>query len=155
FALSKLPSELGGGTLTQMGQSLGTFSYMPPEQIGRTKIVDHRADIYATTTGIYQSLTGQLPHVARNIPVLVEMKTKKEPRPLSEAMDEPIDPRLEAFMARGLARDRDQRFQTADDALAAWRELRLLTPPFPGPHRGAEEASPLAITSAPHSERTL
>jgi hypothetical protein len=78
FGISKLPKEMGGETLTEMGQSLGTFSFMPPEQIGRAKTVDHRADIYATTTMIYQSLTGQLPYIARNILVMVEMKSKTE-----------------------------------------------------------------------------
>ena len=33
FGISKLPKEMGGETLTEMGQSLGTFSFMPPEQI--------------------------------------------------------------------------------------------------------------------------
>ncbi|MDC0749857.1 serine/threonine-protein kinase [Polyangium mundeleinium] len=123
FGISKLPKEMEGETLTEMGQSLGTFSFMPPEQIGKAKMVDERADIYACTTMIYQSLTGQLPYLAKNVLVMVEMKAKAPPRRIGDAMDGPIDPRLEAFVARGLARDPDQRFQTATEALAAWREL--------------------------------
>jgi serine/threonine protein kinase len=103
FGISKLPKEMGGETLTEMGQSLGTFSFMPPEQIGRAKTVDHRADIYATTTMIYQSLTGQLPYVARNILVMVEMKSKTNPRPLSEALGHPVDPTLEDDVGNGEA----------------------------------------------------
>jgi serine/threonine protein kinase len=124
FGISKIPKEIGGETLTEMGQSLGTFSFMPPEQIGKAKTVDHRADIYACATMIYQSLSGQLPYSARNILVMVEMKAKTDGRPLSEVMGAPVDPRLEAFLARGLARDPAQRFPTATDALAAWRDLR-------------------------------
>jgi serine/threonine-protein kinase len=124
FGISKLPKKMEGETLTEMGQSLGTFSFMPPEQIGKAKTVDHRADIYATTTMIYQALTGQLPYLARNVLIMVEMKNKAEPRRISDAMDGHVDPRLEAFVARGLARDADMRFQSALDALAAWRELR-------------------------------
>ncbi|MDI1482604.1 serine/threonine-protein kinase [Polyangium sp. y55x31] len=123
FGISKLPKEMEGETLTEMGQSLGTFSFMPPEQIGKAKMVDERADIYACTTMIYQSLTGQLPYLAKNVLVMVEMKAKAPPRRIGDAMDGPIDPRLESFVARGLARDPDQRFQTATEALAAWREL--------------------------------
>ncbi len=70
FGISKVPKEMGGETLTEMGQSLGTFSFMPPEQIGRAKTVDHRADIYAATTLIYQALSAQLPYNARNILVV-------------------------------------------------------------------------------------
>ena len=124
FGVSKLPKELGGDTLTEMGQSLGTFSFMPPEQISKAKTVDHRADIYACTTLVYQALTGHLPYLARNILAMVELKTKTEPRKLSEVMEGPTNPHLEAFVARGLARNPDQRFQSAVEALAAWRELR-------------------------------
>jgi serine/threonine-protein kinase len=124
FGISKVPKEAGGETLTEMGQSLGTFSFMPPEQIGKAKTVDHRADIYACATLIYQSLTGQLPYAARNILIMVEMKTKTDARTLADALQAAVDPRLEAFVARGLARDASKRFQTAVEALAAWRELR-------------------------------
>src|SRR5262249_28737267 len=135
--ISKVPKEVGGETLTEMGQSLGTFSFMPPEQIGKAKTVDHRADIYACATLIYQSLTGQLPYAARNILVMVEMKSKTDARPLHEAMSGLIDPRLESFVARGLARDAGQRFQTALEALAAWRDLRPQgNPPSGNPQSG-------------------
>ncbi|MBK9261097.1 MAG: protein kinase [Polyangiaceae bacterium] len=127
FGISKLPKTMEGETLTEMGQSLGTFSFMPPEQIGKAKTVDHRADIYACTTLIYQSLTGQLPYIAKNVLVMVEQKAKMPPRTVAEALEEPVDPRLEAFMAKGLARDVNERFQSAGEALAAWRELMQRT----------------------------
>lgn len=123
FGISKLPKGMEGETLTEMGQNLGTFSFMPPEQIGKAKTVDQRADIYACTTMIYQSLTGQLPFVAKNVLVMVEMKAKQAPRTLSEALERYVDPRLESFMAKGLARDANERFQSAAEALAAWRDL--------------------------------
>jgi serine/threonine protein kinase len=123
FGISKLPKGMESNTLTEMGQSLGTFSFMPPEQIGKARTVDHRADIYACATLIYQSLTGQLPYVAKNVLVMVELKTKQPPRTIAEALEAPVDPRLESFMAKGLARDANERFQSAGEALAAWREL--------------------------------
>jgi eukaryotic-like serine/threonine-protein kinase len=124
FGISKLPREVGGETLTEMGQSLGTFSFMPPEQIGKAKTVDHRADIYAVATLIYQALSGQLPYAARNILQMVELKTKNEPRRLGEVLDQPIDPALERFLAKALARDPENRQDSAAEALESWRELR-------------------------------
>lgn len=123
FGISKLPKELTSDTLTEVGQSLGTFSFMPPEQIGKARTVDHRADIYATATLIYQALSGQLPYDARNVLLMVELKSKQEPRKLAAAMNEPVDPALEAFLTKGMARDPAQRFQSALEALAVWREL--------------------------------
>ena len=152
FGISKLPKEMGGETLTEMGQSLGTFSFMPPEQIGKAKTVDHRADIYACATLIYQALSGQLPYAARNILVMVEMKSKTEARRLADAMGGDVDPRLEAFLSRALAREPAQRFQSALDALSAWRDLRPHAPsstpqlaeplPQPGPMAMSPHAAP-------------
>ena len=99
-----------------------------PEQIGKAKTADHRADIYACATLIYQALSGQLPYAARNLLVMVEMKCKTDARRLSEAVPVPVDPRLEVFLARGLARDPRERFASAADALAAWRALDPTAP---------------------------
>ena len=167
FGISKLPKEMGGETLTEMGQSLGTFSFMPPEQIGKAKTVDHRADIYACATMIFQSLTGQLPYASRNILQMVELKGKTDARKLSEASGGPVDPRLEAFVSQGLARDPAKRWATANDAMAAWRELKprhatldpsssqrptyeASTPPPPPP-----STSPNAVTQTAPGDKPL
>jgi eukaryotic-like serine/threonine-protein kinase len=136
FGISKLPKEISSESLTQVGQSLGTFSFMPPEQIGRAKNVDHRADIYAATTLVFQALSGKLPYQAKNVVAMMELKTKQDPRTLGEAMGAPQDARLEAFIAKGLARNPDARFQTALEALAAWRELK----PKDAMPRGGQQA---------------
>ncbi|MGK4001322.1 protein kinase [Sorangium sp. So ce1036] len=148
FGISKLPKEMGAETLTEMGQSLGTFSFMPPEQIGKAKTVDHRADIYACTTMIYQSMSGQLPYQARNLLVMVEMKQKADARTLAEALDGPVDPRLEAFLAKGLARDPGDRFQSALEGLEAWRALR---PASASSHPAAVRSSTVRPSALPVS----
>jgi eukaryotic-like serine/threonine-protein kinase len=122
FGLEKVPEK--ATDKMREAPPLGTFSFMPPEQIGKATTVDPRADIYACATLVYQSLTGQLPYPARNILVMVEMKTKIDARKLGDAMAGPVDPRLEELVARGLARDPGKRFPTAVDALSAWRALR-------------------------------
>jgi eukaryotic-like serine/threonine-protein kinase len=149
FGISKLPKEMGGETLTEMGQSLGTFSFMPPEQIGKAKTVDHRADIYAGATMIYQALSGQLPYAARNILVMVDMKTKSDPRSLEEAMGSRVDARLEAFLTKGLARNPGDRFQTAVEALAAWRDLRPQQP-----QRSEATGYPQRSDATPYPQRS-
>lgn len=141
FGISKLPREVGGDTLTELGQSLGTFSFMPPEQIGKAKTVDHRADIYASATLIYQAMSGQLPYAAKNILQMVDLKTKSEPRPLASVVDYRVDPRLEAFLAKGLAREPADRFQTANEALEVWRELKHPAQPAQPPPQPAQSTS--------------
>jgi len=124
FGISKLPREVNVETLTRVGQSLGTFSFMPPEQIGKAKEVDERADIYSAATLIFQSMSGQLPYKARAAVQMMDLKSRQEPRRLSDAMDIPVDQGLDDFVAKGLARDPNARFQTAYEALERWRELR-------------------------------
>jgi len=155
FGISKLPKTISTESLTQLGQSLGTFSFMPPEQIGRAKNVDHRADIYACTTLIFQGLSGKLPYQAKNVVAMMELKTKQDPRSLAEAMGKPVDARLESFISKGLARNPDDRFQTALEALAGWRDLRpegaaslLATPSSPAkPYRAQEEEAKTLLMS--------
>jgi serine/threonine protein kinase len=124
FGISKLPKKINEHSLTSVGQSLGTFSFMPPEQIGRAKNVDHRADIYACCTLIFQALTGRLPYQAKNVVAMMELKGKQEPRLLSDVMGDPVPDGLETFVSVGLARDPDDRFQSCIEALERWRGLR-------------------------------
>jgi serine/threonine-protein kinase len=155
FGISKLPKKITTQSLTQVGQSLGTFSFMPPEQIGKAKMVDHRADIYACTTLIYQALSGQLPYQAKNVVAMMELKSHTEPRTLGEAMGHAVDPSLEAFIARGLTRNPDERFQTALEALEAWRTLRpagaASTEHGHGDLHDEEDAASVARTQVRHA----
>jgi serine/threonine-protein kinase len=125
FGMARLPVGLEAWqpSLTDMGQSLGVFSFMPPEQIGKAKTVDDRADIYMCATLIYQAMSGQLPYAAKNILQMVELKTRADPRPLSDALGSAAAPGLDAFLARCLARDPRDRFETALSARDAWRVL--------------------------------
>lgn len=83
FGISKLPKTIAKTTLTEPGQSLGSLMFMPPEQIQRAASVDHRADIYALGSLVFQAMTGHLPYSARNMVELVQMKTGQARRPPS------------------------------------------------------------------------
>src|SRR5262249_49932146 len=56
-------------TLTLSSVSMGTFEYMPPEQLrGDSKHVDHRGDIYSLGKILYEILTGDLPFPGIDLP---------------------------------------------------------------------------------------
>jgi len=78
---------------------MGTLRYMAPEQWERPKEVDHRADIYSLGVVFYEMLTGELP-------------MGRFPPPSSKSA---VDARIDAIVFRTLERERDARYQRADD----------------------------------------
>ncbi len=138
FGISKLPKTIAKTTLTEPGQSLGSFMFMPPEQIQRAEAVDHRADIYAMGSLVFQAMTGHLPYSARNMVELVQMKVSKPPRTMAHAANRAFPPELEAWVARCLALSPDARFQSAKEARDAWSVvLPAPAAPPPAPRRSA------------------
>jgi serine/threonine protein kinase len=140
FGISKLPKTIAKITLTEPGQSLGSFMFMPPEQIQRAANVDLRADIYALGTLAFQAMTGQLPFSSNNIADLVRLKGTQAPRSLGEAAKKQFPPLLEAWVAKALATQREHRFQSAEEAQAAWSQVAasagLTRDPYAPPSSG-------------------
>jgi hypothetical protein len=100
FGLAKLADrDTGEPSLTGAGQVMGTLRYMAPEQWERPKEVDHRADIYSLGVVFYEMLTGELP------------MGKFEP-PSKKAS---VDVRIDEVVMRAVERDRERRWQRADD----------------------------------------
>lgn len=63
FGISKL---IDASTLTTTGQGMGTFAYMPPEQLTSAKDIDYRADYYSIAVMMYEFLSGERPFIMSN-----------------------------------------------------------------------------------------
>jgi len=98
--------------LTMTGQLLGSPAYMAPELIsGRP--VDARTDLFSVGIMLYQLATGMLPFSGRNPhEVLSKIADANYPQPSS--ICSLVDDALEAIIDRALARDPDQRYQSAE-----------------------------------------
>jgi serine/threonine protein kinase len=93
--------------LTLAGQMIGTFDYMPPEQlIGGT--CTGKSDVFALAVVMYEMMTGSLPYGTTEGPAgrLMTMLTTS-PAPLSERIE--IPPMLEETLLRALSRDVEER----------------------------------------------
>jgi len=141
FGVSKLRERVvagGQSTLTAIGDTVGTPSYMPPEQIGGAADVDERADIYALGVVIYRALTGVLPFAEAGGPALVEWKRSFDPLTLADTTGSAWGQAIEEFVATAIARQPSKRFPSARAAHAAWQEIRPnLGTSRLGPRRGA------------------
>ena len=98
--------------LTKSEEIVGTLDYMPPEQILYTKEVDHRVDIYAAGAVLYELLAGQKPYAD---PLL---KLQQDPV-LLQTIAPTLPAKLISVIMRALARDPDQRYQTAAEMAEA------------------------------------
>jgi tRNA A-37 threonylcarbamoyl transferase component Bud32 len=124
LAVSKTqaPDGPAGGTLTQVGTSLGTPAYMAPEQaVGDA--VDVRADLYAWGVVAYELLAGRHPFAGRTTAQqLVAAHLTEVPAPLATVRPElPGD--LAALVARCLAKSSNERPASAQELLAVLEAL--------------------------------
>ena len=149
FGIAKLQGGAGAAHLTVAGTMIGTPAYMSPEQ-ARGLPVDARTDLYAVGTCMYHALSGRLPFEANSLPALLVAIFEHSPAPLAR-FHPGIDPRMEAIVARAMAKDPAARFATAEEmraALAPWSTLPTKSPPARAPFAAT---SPNAYTNAPGS----
>jgi serine/threonine-protein kinase len=99
--------------LTMTGQLLGSPAYMAPELISG-KPIDARTDLFAVGIMLYQLATGALPFSGRN-PHEVLSRIADAEYPKACTVCPLVDDELETIIAKALAREPDQRYQSAED----------------------------------------
>jgi len=100
--------------LTQTGMVLGTPLYMSPEQARGDETLDHRVDVYALGVIMYEASTGQVPFVGSNYLSVISQVLNEEPKPPRMICPE-LSEEFEAIVMRAMAKDRDERYATAND----------------------------------------
>ncbi|MER5257658.1 MULTISPECIES: protein kinase [unclassified Streptomyces] len=100
-------------TMTQTGMVMGTPQYLSPEQ-ALGKAVDHRSDLYATGCLLYELLALRPPFTGETPLSVVYQHVQDIPVPPSETSDA-SPPELDGLVMRSLAKDPDDRFQTAEE----------------------------------------
>jgi serine/threonine-protein kinase len=116
--ISMSPTVLG----TIAGQVMGTAGYMAPEQVQGEVTIDRRADLFAFGSLLYEMVGGKRAFSGESVLDTLHAIARSEPRPLAEINDElPAD--LERIVKKCLAKDREHRYQHAEDLLVDLRSL--------------------------------
>ncbi|MCB0194014.1 MAG: protein kinase [Anaerolineae bacterium] len=113
-------------SLTQMGTTLGTPTYMSPEQI-QGEPLDGRSDIYALGVILFQLATGHLPFEA-DTPHEISTKHLYAKLPSAQALNPDLPASVEAIIAKAMAKNPDARYVTAGEMVKAMKDLKLEKP---------------------------
>ncbi|MFC6065033.1 protein kinase [Streptomyces ochraceiscleroticus] len=129
-------------TMTQTGMVMGTPQYLSPEQaLGKT--VDTRSDLYATGCLLYELLALRPPFVGETPLSVVYQHVQDMPVPPSEVL-EAVPPELDGLVMRSLAKDPDDRFQSAEE-MRGLVQYALQMLHEQGGHTGTWSTGPVAV----------
>ncbi len=117
FGIAKLVQSQQSVVQTRDGLSLGSPTYMSPEQAEGKKDVDARADIYALGITFYKVLTGAVPFTG-DVGDVLRQQITAVPRPPRE-INPQISPELEVIVLKMLEKKPVDRFQTLEDFAVA------------------------------------
>ena len=128
----------GSHPLTAQGTVVGTFQYMSPEQV-EGKQADARSDIFALGAVLYEMTTGQRAFEGKTPASAMAAVLEREPAPIT-SLQPMTPPAFERLVKSCLAKDPDDRWQTAHDVKLQLRQI------FEG---GSQITSSAAVVVAP------
>jgi tRNA A-37 threonylcarbamoyl transferase component Bud32 len=103
-------------TMTQTAAVIGTAQYLSPEQ-ARGETVDARSDLYSAGCLLYELLVGRPPFVGDSPVSVAYQHVRVAPLPPSQ-LDPEIGPEIDAVVLKALAKDPDDRYQSAREMKA-------------------------------------
>jgi len=144
FGIARALSVVGEDRLTETGLSLGTPTYMSPEQAAGDDQVDCRSDLYSLGCVLYEMLAGQPPFTGAN-PQAILARHVLDPVPSIRTVRSNVPPGLEAAIRRALSKVPGDRFAIAADLIEALKRGSAGSPVESSPRREATRPVPKAI----------
>jgi serine/threonine-protein kinase len=150
FGIARAVAD-NAATVTQTAAVIGTAQYLSPEQ-ARGEKVDARSDVYSLGCVLYELLTGEPPFVGDSPVAVAYQHVREDPVPPSQR-HEGVSSDLDAVVLKALAKNPDNRYQTAAELRADLVRVHSgEAPEAPKVFTDAERTSMLA--AAPHPGST-
>jgi serine/threonine protein kinase len=118
FGIAKLATS----TLTRQGDVVGSAPYMSPEQIAGAQDLDGRSDVWSTGVLLYELLCGRKPFDGEGLTTVIAGILREQPKPVDQFCPG-LPKQLIDCVSKALEKDRDRRYQTAEEL---GRELQLI-----------------------------
>jgi tRNA A-37 threonylcarbamoyl transferase component Bud32/dipeptidyl aminopeptidase/acylaminoacyl peptidase len=112
FGIALAVTQAGGARMTQTGLSLGTPSYMSPEQAMGERTITARSDIYSLGAVAYEMLSGEPPFTGPTVQAIVARVMTEEPRSLTQQRRS-VPAHVDAAVSRALEKLPADRFASA------------------------------------------
>ncbi|AKS31671.1 Stk1 family PASTA domain-containing Ser/Thr kinase [Mycolicibacterium goodii] len=128
-----------GNSVTQTAAVIGTAQYLSPEQ-ARGETVDARSDVYSLGCVLYEILTGEPPFIGDSPVAVAYQHVREDPVPPSRRHSD-VTPELDAVVLKALAKNPDNRYQTAAEMRADLVRV----------HSGQAPDAPKVLTDAERS----
>ena len=143
FGIALAASKAGGSRMTETGMSLGTPTYMSPEQAMGEREITARSDVYALGAMTYEMLTGDPPFTGSTAQAIVAKVMTDEPAPLRrhrKAIPEPVEDAVLTALEKLPA----DRWGSAREFAEALRSPAFLAESMPHPRRRRNAGPALA-----------
>ena len=112
FGIARAIEAAGTERLTKSGFTVGTSSYMSPEQVSALDTIDHRSDLYSLGCVLFESLVGHPPFFHRSESIVLQMQLTQPPPDIRTFRpDTPAD--LAEALRKAMDKDPTQRWQRA------------------------------------------
>ena len=121
-AVSEMPTATAEELLTSPGTTMGTMSYMSPEQ-ARGEELDSRTDLFSFGALLYEMATGRMAFPGNSAAVILEAILNRTPVRASHVKQE-IPPKLDEIIAKALEKDRKLRYQSAAEIRTDLQRLK-------------------------------
>jgi len=145
FGLAKVVDD-EDHSMTQIGTTLGTPSYMAPEQARDAKTVDNRSDIYSLGITLYYFVTGKLPFVGESIVKLLQAKDSGK-YASARKLNPEVSDKFDLIIGKMIEKEEKYRYATCDELIKDLKGLNRENPALSF-IEGAE-ASTVTQTAAP------